>query len=224
MPVSWVESASHGHFNHISPAERRAHPILFGILLHAQTALNLEFEKRSWAEVAIDLAHVSLDDFAAANVMEDAGAICEIKLPFPQYAKVRAAVLMYMHISQRLQRLPRLLDHFAADVDRVDFAEKLRESASHPAHSASYFEDRHLLRVHTLTDVSHVGKNVPLDRFFTGSIELIIGPDCFAVRNIVPAVLGCPLIPTVSHSCKYARIAAKTAQGHNQILPFLILN
>jgi len=116
-----------------------ADPCVVGMTLHADVALNLEFEQSAWAQQPRHFAHVALDDFSAGDVLEDDGGIGEIELERRNYGKIAAIVSVDVNTGAIRRGSAGAIDHFSAHVHRMNFAEYLRQRAGQPSRAAADF-------------------------------------------------------------------------------------
>ena len=81
-----------------------------------------------------------------------------------------------MGVGRSADRFARLAHHLAADIHRINFTEKARESARHPPCAAADFKHSHLLGIAALADVGKVVENLFFQRDLAGLEELLVRP------------------------------------------------
>ena len=208
VAVAGFEAGFFGEFDGLLVGEGDADPGVVGggfvddaVLF--DVALDLEFEEGAGAEEAVDFADVGFDDFARGDVLEDdggegevAGGVGEVGV---EDGEVGAVVLEGVGVGAVGEEAGGAGDHFAADVDGVDFAEEAGEGAGDAAGAAADFEDAHLLGVLALADVAHVGEDLFGDGAFAGGDELFVGPIVALGVDVVAGVFAGAVVPVAAH-------------------------
>src|SRR6185369_12790974 len=212
MPVARLEAVALGHRAGLLIGERYAIPGVIGPVCQ-RTPLHLKLKQRPWPQQPADFADIALDHLAAGNVLKHDVRISEIKLALPtvrrhgsqptrqperfplrtprkrrHYRQIVPIVLVNVSVRLVGQRLPRMGDHFTADIHRVHLAEEVRECPCETSGAAANLQNPHVLGIFTLADIDHVGKDVIGNGLLTGGKELFIGPIGVAGGNIIAGV------------------------------------
>jgi len=199
MPITGLETTGIGHGNCFLVGKWYADPGIAGSGVHFRSTLHLEFEQATRPQEPMHFPDIAPDHFAARNVLEYDEREREVDLNIAQNRQIRAAVLEHMRVGTIRQRLAGLTDHFAADIDGVHLTENLRQGARNAAGAAADLEHRHLLRIFSLADVSHVGENLAANVLAPRFEIFLVVPVQFARGHVMAGILARTLVTLAPH-------------------------
>ena len=126
MPVSGLKPAAVSHFDRVHFGESDPHPGVVRFEFKRGIALQLEFEQSSRKQQAMRLSHVVFYNFVAGDMLENDGGKREIKRNRGNHIQVFSIVLIKESVGPVRAGFARKLDHLAAYVHSVYFAESIR--------------------------------------------------------------------------------------------------
>ncbi len=176
-------------------------------------ALNLELEQSAGAQQTMHVLDVACDDLQARDVLEHDAREREVELNFRQHGQVHAVVLIQVDVGPAGQRAAGTVDHLAADVHGVDFAEHLGERPCDAARAAANLDHLHPPGVSTLADVVHVREDFFLHGLPAGEEELRVRPVLLAGSDIEAGILAGALVPIRLHLLELLVAADRLHQG-----------